>query len=295
MSTNEKNPGKVHLLGCGDLGTAVGLALLETGAEPLGLRRNPDRLPVALPSMAVNFAERESMRQLGDLPCDVTLLTPTPPARDVEGYRRGYLMPVENLLSAWEGGPPRRLIYVSSTRVYGDHDGDWVDETSELRPADGQADILVEAERQLLDSPHDVTIVRFSGIYGKSPSRLLERIRGGQIASAEPLHYTNRIHREDCVGFLLHLLRGDSPFAEPIYLASDDEPAPMHEVETWLAKEMGVENVEATLTPPATNRRCRNGRLRASGYVLKYPDYRAGYRAMMTSTSMSAPLGSAAT
>ena len=182
---------------------------------------------------------------------------------------------------------------MSSTRVYGDAGGDWVDENSPLHPADGQGEILAEAERLLLESPHRVTVVRFSGIYGRLPSRLLERIAQGDIVKREPLHYTNRIHRDDCVGFLLHLL--DDPDRDRLYLASDNEPAPMYEVERWLAGRLGVESPRETVEPPATNRRCNNARLRESGYALRYPDYRSGYSAMMTSTSMSAPFGSAAT
>jgi len=284
---------KVHLLGCGDLGTAVGLALAAQGHSPLALRRNTDRLPANLASRALDYTDAAAVAELMDSPADLTLLTPTPPARDAEGYRLGYLAPVENLLAAWGDDSPRSLIYVSSTRVYGDTQGDWVDETSALRPADGPAEILVEAERRLLDSPHRVCIVRFSGIYGRTPSRLLTRIKSGEIVRPEPVHYSNRIHRDDCVGFLLHLIASEQ--RERVYLASDDAPTPLYVVERWLAAQLGVASPRAVLDPPGASRRCRNTCLKRSGYALRYPDYRAGYSAMMASTSMAAPRGSAAT
>lgn len=293
VSPAEKKPRSVHLLGCGDIGTAIGCVLLKRGELPLALRRNIDTLPDGLPALSLDYTEPESLACLQEQAADITLLTPTPPGRDVESYRLGYLRPVENLLALWGDGPPRDLIYVSSTRVYGDAAGEWVDEESELRPADGQAEVLAEAERRLLESHHRVCVVRFSGIYGRLPSRLLERIRGGHIVRPSPPHYTNRIHRDDCVGFLLHLL--DLPQRERLYLASDDCPALQHEVETWLAQKLGVNAPEESVSPMPGNRRCRNALLRASGYELGYPDYRAGYSAMMTSTSISAPLGSAAT
>jgi nucleoside-diphosphate-sugar epimerase len=283
----------VHLLGCGDLGTGVGLSLLERGDAPLALRRNVAAVPGSLPALSVDYTDPASLAPLLEQPADITLLTPTPPAPDVEGYRRGYLLPVKNLLDLWQDGPVRDLIYVSSTRVYGDAGGEWVDESSSLRPADGQAELLVEAEQRLLESRHRVCIVRFSGIYGRMPSRLLERIKQGKIVKPSPVHFSNRIHRDDCVGFLLHLLA--DPDRAELYLASDNAPAPQHEVERWLAAELGVDNPEESVDPMPGNRRCRNARMRATGYRLKYPDYRSGYRAMMTSTSMSAPFGSAAT
>ena len=284
---------QVHLLGCGDLGTAVGLALAARGDAPLALRRSPQHLPAELPAQALDYTDPQAVAALASNPADLTLLTPTPVARDVAGYRQGYLTPVENLLAAWSGGPPRSLIYVSSTRVYGDRLGDWVDEATPVAASDGQGQVLVEAEQRLLESHHDVSVVRFSGIYGRMPSRVLSRIQGGEIVRPEPVHYSNRIHRDDCVGFLLHLI--DSEQREPVYLASDDAPAALHEVEYWLAQQLAVDQPQAVLAPPGASRRCRNDSLKRSGYKLLYPDYRAGYSAMMASTSMAAPRGKAAT
>ena len=116
---------QVHLLGCGDLGTGVAEVLKARQHAPLALRRNTSALPDWLPALALDYTDPASLAQLADLRADVTLLTPTPPGRDVDSYRLGYLAPVENLLSLWRDGPPRQLIYVSSTRVYGDAGGAW--------------------------------------------------------------------------------------------------------------------------------------------------------------------------
>lgn len=283
----------VLLLGCGDIGTAIARHLLSTGGRPLAVRRNIAALPADIPALSLDYTDSDSLQALAGRAADVVVLTPTPPGRDAEGYRQGYLAPVKGLLSLWRDAPPQQLVYVSSTRVYGDRGGDWVDEESTLNPGDEQAEILCEAETLLLESHHEVCVVRFSGIYGRPPSRLLERIRRGDIVRRSPPHYSNRIHREDCVGFLLHLLQ--RPDRAPVYLASDDAPTLSFEVETWLARELGVKQPRETVAPPGASRRCRNSRMKKAGYRLKYSDYRAGYKAMITSTSMSAPLGSAAT
>jgi nucleoside-diphosphate-sugar epimerase len=293
VSPEEKKPRQVHLLGCGDLGTRIGAALLARGDAPLALRRHVSALPQELPALAVDYTDPASLVQLAGRQADITLLTPTPPGRDVESYRLGYLAPVQNLLELWCDGPAMDLVYVSSSRVYGDAGGEWVDENSPLQPADGQAEVLAEAERLLLDSPHRVSVVRFSGIYGRLPSRLLERIKRGQIVKRSPARYSNRIHREDSIGFLLHLL--DRSDRERLYLASDDSPALQYDVESWLAARLGVEQTTESVEPVAGNRRCSNARMRETGYRLLFPEYRAGYNTMITSTSMSAPLGSAAT
>ncbi len=133
----------------------------------------------------------------------------------------------------------------------------------------------------------DATVVRFGGIYGIPGGRLLARVSRGELCPAEPVSYTNRIHREDCSGFIGHLLRmsaaGRKP--APVYVGVDDAPAPRYEVESWLAQQLGVqatgERHEPTRHNRAGHRRCRNTALRASGYQLLYPDYRAGYGALI--------------
>jgi nucleoside-diphosphate-sugar epimerase len=290
-------PSDVLLLGCGDIGTAIARHLLSVGRGALAIRRNTGALPPEIPSQSIDYTDVGALSVLAQHPAEMAILTPTPSGSDSDSYRRGYLEPVRNLLSVWQDAPPKTLFYVSSTRVYGDQSGGWVDEETPVNPADPQAEILCRAEELLLESHHRVAVIRFSGIYGRWPSRLIERIRRGDIVRRSPPHFSNRIHRSDCVGFLLHLLepptRGLGRL--PLYLASDDEPALSSEVESWLARRLGVQQTRETVDPPAASRRCRNTRMKATGYRLQYQDFRAGYSAMISSTSMSAPFGSAAT
>jgi hypothetical protein len=99
------------------------------------------------------------------------------------------------------------------------------------------------------------------------------------------------MHRDDCAGFLAHLLAmGDAETGlEPVYIGADDLPAPRYEVESWLAAEMGLQIPMDQLTTAddptrhnmAGHKRCRNRALRGSGYQLTYPDYKSGYRALL--------------
>jgi hypothetical protein len=136
-------------------------------------------------------------------------------------------------------------------------------------------------------------VVRFSGIYGRQPSALLARLSSGRLCAKSPARFSNRIHREDCVGFLEHLL--SLPEREALYLASDSEPVLQREMEEWMLAAMGVDATSELAPRNSADRRCCNRRLLDSGYSLRYPDFRAGYRAMISSTSMSADLGKAAT
>jgi nucleoside-diphosphate-sugar epimerase len=173
--------------------------------------------------------------------------------------------------------------------VYGDHNGAWVDEDSSLRPEGYAGESIAAAERLLLDSPFAVSLVRFAGIYGRAPSYLLQRIQAGGMCRPMPVRYGNRIHRDDCVGFLLHLLqmyaRGER--LERIYLGVDDAPVSQFEVESWLARRLGIianPEPQPGVEPRnrrAANKRCSNRRLHASGYQLQYPDFQRGYESLL--------------
>ena len=149
---------------------------------------------------------------------------------------------------------------------------------------------MIAAERALLDSAHRASAIRFAGIYGYPGGRLLERIRRGELSPAQPVRYGNRIHRDDCAGFICHLLEqvaGGGSLA-PAYNGVDDLPAAQFEVDSWLAAALGVRG-EPALTPLSNapegmstgHKRCSNRLLHSTGYRLLYPDYRSGYGALL--------------
>ena len=147
----------------------------------------------------------------------------------------------QNLLTVLRqtGQRPRRLLFTSSTSVYGQQEGEWVDENSPAE-ADGFSGRCIRAGEELLwDSPWPSVAVRFGGIYGPGRTRLIDSVREGTATRpAGPPVYTNRIHRDDCARALQHLL--ELPEAERLYVAVDDDPAPLDEVLGWLARQLGI-------------------------------------------------------
>jgi hypothetical protein len=119
----------------------------------------------------------------------------------------------------------------------------------------------------------------------------MTRVRQGVAACREgPPLYTNRIHRDDCAGALQHLMTLPQPDA--VYLGVDHEPADYCDVLRWLAVQLGAPppQVEAMSGGDGrrhrTNKRCRNAKLVASGYVFRYPTYREGYTALLGASSL---------
>ncbi len=144
---------------------------------------------------------------------------------------------------------------------------------------------MLAGEQRLDAADVPGTSVRFAGIYGPGRERLIRQVQEGRQAQPQPVQYSNRIHRDDCAGVLAHLIARDlagEPL-EPLYLASDSDPAPLHEVMAWLAKELGVTPTEGTDLPlrRRASKRCRNQRLLDSGYRFIYPGYREGYKALL--------------
>ncbi len=270
----------ILIAGCGDVGTLLAGLLVDAGHDVAGIRRDPARLPDGVEPIAADLSRPETLRALPG-PFDAVVYTATAGEGSDEAYRRVYVDGQRNLLEAL-GAAPARWIFTSSTSVYAQRDGEWVDEDSPTEPARFSGLRMLEAERFVAGLDTLGTSVRFGGIYGEGRTWLVERVRAGAPCVAEPPLYTNRIHREDCAGVLSHVLALNEP--APRYLAVDSAPAAQCEVMDWIAARLGLPS-PAREEPRSTraSKRCRNDRLLASGYRLRFPTYREGYGRMLAS------------
>ncbi|MBX8801603.1 NAD-dependent epimerase/dehydratase family protein [Ochrobactrum sp. MR28] len=190
--------------------------------------------------------------------------------------------------------PQARFIsYLSTIGVYGDYQGAWVDESSELKPLSGRSAARVTAEKEWLAQIENTdiacAILRIAGIYGPSfqgqARNALASIKQGHAHRLiKKDHVFNRIHVEDIGGALAHLSVNN---LGGIYNLADDEPAAAHEIIAHAAGLLGVtpppaiDYETAELSPMARSfyqecKRASNAALKATGYQLRYPDYRAG-------------------
>lgn len=275
------NQQRILIAGCGDVGSALGLELIAAGHDVRGLRRTINQLPAGIHGIAADLTDPDSLHGRLDA-CDILVYCAAASHHDESGYRAAYVEGLRNVLAALPA-PPQRLLFTSSSGVYHQDDGGWVDEDSPTHPQRFSGRIMLEAEHLALGCGIPATVVRFSGIYGPGRNHLIEQVRAGLGAPAAPVHYSNRIHRDDCAGVLAHLIDRHlaGKFLAPVYLASDDAPAPLHEVTDWLAAELGVTLTERRPTRRGGSKRCSNARLKATGYAFRYPDFRSGYRAIL--------------
>jgi nucleoside-diphosphate-sugar epimerase len=266
------------LIGCGDIG--VRLAALLHEHDCTGIRRTPSRLPEGIEGLAADFSDADSLRAaLHDREFDYAVLTFTPEAFNEGAYRASYLAGALACIEALN--IRRKVFFVSSSSVYGEDQGGWVDEDTPLDAQGFSGRVMAEAEQALLDSTLPACVVRFSGIYGPGRQRLLARVQAGQFS--KKLAYTNRIHVDDCAAVLAHLMAMDAQGLDlhTSYLASDDYPVLNLEVEQWLSEQLRQPGPDSAETAAPGGKRCSNKRLRDSGFEFTHSDFRSGYLEML--------------
>ncbi|WP_420960184.1 SDR family oxidoreductase [Brucella sp. IR073] len=190
------------------------------------------------------------------------------------------------------GNSIRWIGYLSTVGVYGDHGGEWVDETAPCKPTSRRSRERVEAEQAWTDlcQRHGIplAILRLSGIYGPGRNAFVNLERGTARRIVKQDQVFNRIHVEDIAGVLRFLARSDTG---GVFNVTDSEPSPPQDVVAYAAELMGVtpppevpfETAELTAMARSfysENKRVSNARIRGLGYEFAYPDYRTAFSAM---------------
>ena len=270
---------KLLIIGCGDLGRRLADALSDSHIATTGVRRHPPPSSGALQYRALDATDEQAMTELVAEGFEYIVLTLTPAARSEAGYRLGYVQPCQTLVRALATANqrPRRVLFVSSTAVYGENAGGWVDETTAPDPTRYNGEQVLAAENVLRHAGLPLSVLRLSGIYGPGRSRLIDNVREGRAAPKPS--WTNRIHADDAAGFMAHLLLSAN-VPQPLYLVSDSEPASYAEVVTYLAECLGM-SLPGAVPADGMNKRIDNRRLCASGYQLRYRDYREGFARLL--------------
>ncbi|MDE2156922.1 MAG: NAD-dependent epimerase/dehydratase family protein [Xanthomonadaceae bacterium] len=274
---------RVLLAGCGDLGRRVAQRLLARGDEVWALRRRPPmQSGGGIRWLRADLTRPESLR---GLPAGITRLVylPTPDRRDAAAYRATFVDGMSHLLDALGAASLQRVLLVSSSAVYGEHAGCWVDEDTPPAPAGFNGALLLEAEQALAAQPIPSIVLRLAGLYGPGRLQLIERLRAGQVRVPRTLpHWANRIHVDDAAAAIAHLL--DLPGPLPLYLGADSTPLPLDVLYDHLAGLLGVPPPAAGPAPAGVgSKRLSNARLRASGFVPRWPDACDGYAALLES------------
>ena len=288
---NRDRPVKLLVLGGGYSGRR--LAALAACAGITGVISHRDPTAAAPPPLGwrqVGFDSATGLRPDPAALMDITHVVSTI-APDREG-RDPVLSQLDDLLQTLG---PHWLGYLSTTGVYGDSGGAWVDEHSPCCPRPGRSTNRQACEQAWLGTGLPVQIFRLPGIYGPGRSPFAALRSGSSRLLHRPGQVFCRIHVDDIGGALLHCLALPQRQRPPVINVSDDAPCPASEVLGYAAHIAGCklpplqryEAAAAELSPMARSfwsesRRVRNGLLtRQLGYRLRYPTYREGLRASL--------------
>jgi len=289
---------RVAILGCGYVGIALGRQLTPNH-DVVGVRRSEAGIEAiedaGFEAVQADVTDDDSLSAVPDADWVVFAASSGGRGADVarEVYVEGLRTAIDHFWSREDA--PDRLVYTSSTGVYGDHDGEWVDEETPLGPQTEKTEVLAEAERVARERPAEYgghgTVARYAGLYGPDRYRLDRYLEGPVTAG-----YLNMVHRDDAAGAVRYLLEGDH--RDEVVLVVDDEPVEKWAFADWLAEQAGVsfppkQTTEERLADPElsetakrriqTSKRCSNERLRELGYEFVYPTFRSGYRSAIES------------
>ncbi|MEX1232072.1 MAG: SDR family oxidoreductase [Planctomycetaceae bacterium] len=285
------------IIGCGYLGRRVAKKWLEAGDDVSALTRSHERAgelrAEGIDPLVGDVMDSSSLACLNDdnrRPFDTLLYAVARDRGAAVTMHDLYLYGLRNVLSRL-APMPRRLIYISSTSVYGQDDGEWVDESSPCEPAQENGRTCLDGEKLLWDhlGAHPESqgvILRLAGIYG--PGRLVVRaaaIQAGEPIRGNPAAWLNLIHVDDAVRAVV--AADERGTAGETYLVVDDEPLRRRDYYGALARFLSAPEptfeplpnsaVLAKTATSGTNKRCSNRKLRDVLQVeLAYPTISTG-------------------
>lgn len=273
----------ILIIGCGIIGTELARVLSHQGHTVTGVRRNTPPSDGNIHTVRANINSATDLEQL-NTDFDQLFFIVSADGRTEQSYREVYEIGLNNVLHKFAQVP---WIFVSSTSVYAQSQGEWVNEDSIAQPDNINSQLIRQAEQCVTALNPQNTVVRFSGIYGAGREYLLNKAKQNPVIQKKTPYFTNRIHQDDCVqvlAFLLEKKLAGITLAQ-YYLASDNDPAPLYDVMSWMAQQLNcpAPSIKAVTSDDTLNKRCDNQRLKALGYQFSYPSYKDGYTKLIQS------------
>ena len=265
------------IIGQGDIGLPVTNKLAQDGLNVIGLARR-DRHHYALDDKA-NFLQADALTLTAEQLQDFTALAiiVTPDEYSTSGYHDSYLAISQHLATlADKLTNLARIVFISSTAVYGQDNGEWIDEdTAPVMPEREASQVILQAEQTLQQGFGDkAIIIRPSGIYGRERLMRLRKAKEKQKEPVAAAHWSNHIMDRDLVTIIANIMTIDTP--KPLYIATDYAPVTTFELGSWLSEQINeVPPVIDNDKTAVTGKRLHSNIPLA---WLDYPDWQAGYR-----------------
>lgn len=297
---------RLVIFGCGYVGSALAEEAQARGLQVTALTRNHGRaLALRAQGVEVVVAELAGVDWHAQIPdgAEWVVNCVSSGGGGVDNYRRSYVDGMRSILEWAKGAPVGTLVFTSSTSVYPQDGGVWVDETCSTKGATELPQVLVEAEELLRETSaragSDASsvaavcqrwfILRLAGIYGPGRHHLLDQMRRGetQIAGRGD-HRLNLAHRDDIVAAIWAVLEAPASVANEVFNIADGNPATKAEISAWLAGCFGCASPSFSNEAVRGRRAVTPDRMISSaklsarlGWSPRHPDFRHGYAALL--------------
>ena len=273
----------ILVVGAGYLGSAIARNFQEKKQRVFAVSRSTFKAAELeaegiLPIVA-DLSQPKTLEKIP--PAHFIVISVAPDESTEEQYRQVYLEGIRNFLQSRAKQPrPYLVVLISSTSVWKDSGGEWVNENAPADSETGKGKILRASEELVLGSGYPAVIFRLSGIYGPGRNRL-SAFRSSQWPGNEPDAYMNMIHVDDAAHAVQTLFKEAKEGS--LYIGTDDEPVLRSEFCGWLSKKMGRVPVSIPKNQMPGGKRLKNIRLKELGYQFRYPTFREAYEKMMES------------
>ena len=271
------NTQNLLIIGQGDIGLPITNKLAQDGLKVTGLARR-ERHHYALDDKA-NFLQADALTLTAEQLQDFTALAiiVTPDEYSTSGYHDSYLAISQHLAILTDKLTNlARIVFISSTAVYGQDNGEWIDEdTAPVMPEREASQVILQAEQVLQQSfGAKAIIIRPSGIYGRERLMRLRKAKEKQKEPVAAAHWSNRIMDRDLITIIANVMTIDRP--KPLYIATDYAPVTTFELGSWLSEQINeVPPVIDDNKTKVTGKRLHSNIPLA---WLDYPDWQVGYR-----------------
>lgn len=242
-------PASVLILGCGYLGTALAQRLTSQGTRVCALTRNTKQgeylKTIGLEQVIVSELDSDEWHAQikGEYKAVVNCVSSA--GGGISGYQKSYVEGQHSLLRWAQHQNLETICYTSSTSVYPQDGGIWVDELALTEPTTETAAILLKAERLILEAEtlcSNRYVLRLAGIYGPKRHYMIDQLRmKAKVLPGDGSPNTNSIHRDDAVEAIILLLQHSVGTGVEIFNVSDGKPIPKLELIQSLADQMQCE------------------------------------------------------
>lgn len=265
----------IQIVGAGYTGTRIAQFFLNKKQKVFALTRSSEKAEhfsgQGIQPVVADLTRPETLRDIP--PAHFIVISTAPDETTEAAYESVYLRGIANYLSAIKKNPnPFLIVYLSSTGVWRDQTGDIFDESVEPHPQSVKAKILLEAEKQILNSGFPAAVMRLSGIYGPGRNRL-RAFREGSWPGKED-RWMNVIHVEDIARAMPLFFKNAR--AGEVYVATDGHPFRASDLAKWLADKTGIKK-QFSFECSDAGRRLSGRKFQSLGIELQYPDFREGY------------------